>query len=232
MEHKIYLIENIESGKKYVGWTSKTLKKRFKQHSYSKRAIGNAIRKHGMNKFTIKQLEVLTTRDEALCAEIKWVAHYNSNDKSVGYNCTKGGDDSPKQRNNEVYKTEEFSKRMSEQATNQHNNAKTKKHHVDGIRSYWDNLSEEEMKIRREIAKKNGKLTKGWNKGMKCPRPRGENNPSAKKYLITHPDGTTEIIKSLKTYCEANGLTYRNAQGVLEGKQKHHKGYRFTRLEN
>lgn len=35
-----------------------------------------------------------------------------------------------------------------------------------------------------------------------------------------------------KTYCEANGLTYRNAQGVLEGKQAHHKNYKFARLEN
>jgi len=57
-------------------------------------------------------------------------------------------------------------------------------------------------------------------------------NPMAKTYLVTKPDGTIEIIKSLKTYCEANRLTYRNAQGVLEGKQAHHKNYRFARLEN
>jgi hypothetical protein len=37
----------------------------------------------------------------------------------------------------------------------------------------------------------------------------GEKCPRAKKWLITYPDGLSEIVTSLKTFCEANGYNYQ-----------------------
>lgn len=47
----------------------------------------------------------------------------------------------------------------------------------------------------------------------------------AKTYKIIKPDGTTEIIKNLRKYCEANNLSTTSMSKVAKGRRKSHKKY-------
>lgn len=233
--YKVYLIENIVNGKVYVGWTSQSLKKRFYQHSRSEWPIGRAIKHHGVNSFTIKELDSFGDRESVLKSEIYWVDFYKANTYDAGYNCTRGGEDSPKERNADVYKTDKFKDKMRTKAFKQYADSSKKKTHVDGIRKYWDTLGESERLVRSSISISNGKKggqPKGFKQGIPRPERQGIKHPYAKTYSITRPDGVIEIIKCLKSYCQNNNLTYRNAQAVVAGKQSHHKGYTFTRMED
>lgn len=98
----VYCITNTINQKRYVGWTSKTVEKRWKQHiknaiiNNCKFLLSNAIRKYGVEEGTWK-LEVLAevaTPDEAKLLEIEHIAKYNTNRLmgGVGYNMTPGGD--------------------------------------------------------------------------------------------------------------------------------------------
>lgn len=59
---------------------------------------------------------------------------------------------------------------------------------------------------------------------------KGANNPSAKEYIITHPDGTQEEVKALKTWCESKGLKYNSFWNATVVYNREFKGYRATRL--
>lgn len=232
MKYKIYLIENKKNNKKYVGYTGQSLNKRVYQHGRSNKPIGKAIRLYGKDSFTVKIIDECNTLNDALSLEQKWIQHYHS--LGEGYNCTKGGDCSPMKRTTSVYKTVEFSNKMKQNALKQHSDPVKKKNHAEGLKAFWNSLSEEEKDKRRKTAIKNGKKSKvAWNKGLSFPGSgmSGEKNPMAKKYRVWFPDGREIIINCLSTFCKDNGLTYRNAFDVLEGKRRHHKGFGFARLE-
>ena len=85
----IYLIENIQNGKKYVGLTTRTTEVRWKEHlRHNRDVIDIAIQKHGAENFNCIVLEECA--DEELDnREQFWISYYNTyND---GYNCTEGG---------------------------------------------------------------------------------------------------------------------------------------------
>lgn len=233
MNYKIYLIENQVNGKKYVGYTSKEPKRRFYQHIKSDRPIGKAIRKYGVECFTMSVIDEAGEIEDIVELEKKWVAYHDS--YNSGYNSTEGGERSPVVRKNDVYKTKEFSDKVRENALRQHSNPKSKQKHVCGIRKYWDSLSEEELAVRKQIAIDNGKKSKGnRRKGMKFPGTglSGEKNPRSKEYRVWYPDGTQKVVKCLSHFCKDNQLTYRQACYVVQGKRQHHKGFRFARLED
>lgn len=65
---------------------------------------------------------------------------------------------------------------------------------------------------------------------MKHRNHSGENNPCAREYLITHPDGKTEQVKSLKTWCESKNLNYNSFHAQCVGRKSQHKGYSVKKL--
>jgi hypothetical protein len=67
-------------------------------------------------------------------------------------------------------------------------------------------------------------------KRMKSRNQKGVNNPAAKDYIVTHPNGTQEKVKALKTWCESKGLTYNTFYNQCVGRKKIYKGYSATRL--
>lgn len=80
------------SEKIYVGITSRKLETRWKEHlkisaQGNGYRLGAAIRKHGRESFVLSVLKICTCRDEALLAEISFIA-----DLKPEYNSTKGGD--------------------------------------------------------------------------------------------------------------------------------------------
>lgn len=95
MMYHIYLLQNKNNSKLYVGQTN-NLKRRFSRHKYeaitkfNKNILYQSIRKHGFDNFELIELEQHTkeTIDEA---EIFWIEFFQSNKKEFGYNLTKGG---------------------------------------------------------------------------------------------------------------------------------------------
>jgi len=85
---------NRHSGKRYVGKTSRPLKRRIWEHAHAKLAtmpICVAIEKYGIDVFDVEILEMCSTLNELNLAEKKWIAHFDTF-HGVGYNCTAGGD--------------------------------------------------------------------------------------------------------------------------------------------
>lgn len=87
----IYLVTNTVNNKTYVGLTRKTLEHRFRYHCYtagygSQTILHKAIRKYGVESFTVTLLE--TVNDESLLddAERRWIAELKPE-----YNMTSGG---------------------------------------------------------------------------------------------------------------------------------------------
>lgn len=92
----IYLITNKINNKKYVGKTTQSIEKRWQEHiSDSKREkceirpLYRAIRKYGIENFTIKEIEKCNT-DNLSEKEKYWIRYYNTYED--GYNATLGGD--------------------------------------------------------------------------------------------------------------------------------------------
>jgi hypothetical protein len=87
-----------------------------------------------------------------------------------------------------------------------------------------------------EAGRKGGKLASRerkpyseWNLVKETNR-KGANNPCAKEYIITHPDGTTEQVKALKTWCESKGLKYNSFWNATVVYNREFNGYRAIRL--
>lgn len=91
----VYLLTNIENGKRYVGKTKFDVDKRWYNHvQEAKRgspyAIHAAIRKYGRDAFTRKILGEYPTEEEALAAEQEWIVKLGTIGAG-GYNITAGG---------------------------------------------------------------------------------------------------------------------------------------------
>ena len=89
----VYAITNLLNGKKYVGQTTRTLEKRFKEHIRDfVSGIGREIRKYGVENFKLEILEKCKNIDELNECEIFWIKKLNSRFPN-GYNKKPGGGD-------------------------------------------------------------------------------------------------------------------------------------------
>ena len=92
----IYCITNLINGKQYIGKTTYSVTKRFKEHCKDfkrerceKRPLYDAMNKYGIENFVVEQL-CECANDELSSYEIQYIKKYNTYYK--GYNATKGGD--------------------------------------------------------------------------------------------------------------------------------------------
>ena len=93
----IYKITNNINGKIYIGKTNFTIEKRWREHcqdyqksSLNKRPLYSAMKKYGIENFSIEEVEYLDTPLEAEEREKYWIEYYGS--FKYGYNATRGGD--------------------------------------------------------------------------------------------------------------------------------------------
>jgi hypothetical protein len=56
------------------------------------------------------------------------------------------------------------------------------------------------------------------------------NTRSAKSWIVTGPDGTSETIQNMTVYCQLRGLNPSHMSQVARGKLPHHKGYVCAKL--
>ncbi len=117
----IYCITNLINGKQYVGKTTYSITKRFKEHcndckrrEKEKRPLYNAMNKYGIENFIAKEL-VECEIDELNSYEIMFIQKLNTYG-SNGYNATKGGDGSILFDYNEIVKLYKEGKSMTEVA--------------------------------------------------------------------------------------------------------------------
>jgi len=96
----VYCHKNIGNNKCYIGWTSTTIEKRWKQHCNaskygSKTCFHAAIRKYGNSLWEHSVLQSCLSYEEACQAEIQWIAKMETclshGKKSRGYNQMPGG---------------------------------------------------------------------------------------------------------------------------------------------
>ena len=88
---RIYIISNDVNEKLYIGKTTKSIEKRFKQHARTDSAIGSAMRKYGIEHFQIGVIENCYTSEQLNACEVFWIAMLNTKVPN-GYNLTDGGD--------------------------------------------------------------------------------------------------------------------------------------------
>lgn len=99
----IYCHTHIDSGRRYVGLTKKTMLQRWNHHVYTANRhnkkgwahFPNAIRKYGKDAFSHEVLEILDSLEEANQAEIKWIKFYDTKNPEKGFNLKKGGAHTP-----------------------------------------------------------------------------------------------------------------------------------------
>ena len=106
----IYKIVNDINNKIYIGKTTETITKRWKEHcsDYNKercekRPLYNAIKKYGIEHFSIVEIEKVENITDLEDRERYWIEFYGS--FKNGYNATIGGDGKPYLDYELIYKT-------------------------------------------------------------------------------------------------------------------------------
>ena len=91
----IYKIVNKINGTTYVGQTKYDINKRFREHKHSsmtkKTYLYNAMRKYGIENFSIEEIDNANSLDELNKKEIYWINKLNTKIPN-GYNLVDGGD--------------------------------------------------------------------------------------------------------------------------------------------
>ena len=88
---EIYLITNLINGKQYVGQTTRTKEQRLVGHLHGALYIDKAIKKHGIENFTLETLEYVYNKDKLNEKEQYWIKSLNTLVPN-GYNILPGGD--------------------------------------------------------------------------------------------------------------------------------------------
>jgi group I intron endonuclease len=92
----IYLVTNKVNGKVYIGKSTRPVSYRWQRHQKDALTGRNyfhaAIRKYGIDAFDIAVLGVANTRKQLIELEKRYIAQYESDNRTKGYNLTKGGD--------------------------------------------------------------------------------------------------------------------------------------------
>ena len=87
----IYKLTNKISGKIYVGKTIHRLSERFSGHKCANSVVGQAIRKYGVENFSVEVIEECDSLESLNEREKFWIRELNCKSPN-GYNLTDGGD--------------------------------------------------------------------------------------------------------------------------------------------
>jgi len=108
--YTIYKITNTINNKIYVGLTRQSIQKRLKQHLWDDRnnsAIHKGIVKYGIENFTIEPiLDGISSVEEAGAWEVFLIDSFDSTNKNIGYNISKGGNVPPNHKG--IKRSDEF----------------------------------------------------------------------------------------------------------------------------
>lgn len=171
----IYKITNIVNGKIYIGCTIHSLKRRFSEHLYRcektdiNTKLYNSIRKYGIESFKIELIEECDL-NVIYETEKKYIELYDTFNN--GLNSTFGGEgclgythsSEIRKKISEIIKDGRSHKGKCYEDIYGKDCDEQKKYRSDAVTKYWENISEEDKKIRLENFKnginKNRKYSK------------------------------------------------------------------------
>jgi hypothetical protein len=210
----IYKTTNNITGKIYIGKRYGTLDESYYGSGVH---IKRSINHHGQSNFT-KDILVITDNFYIDELERNMIQHFNSQDPSVGYNISSGGDggDTYQGRSwKEVSNTQVYNRRVQ------------KKKERDAV--YWTDANRallgEAVKSKQWTGSRGAKRREDHRE-----RITGSKNPGAKSYELTDTDGNVISTSCLKSFCEDNGLvtsTVRRFVGVGKIERKSNKDHSF-----
>lgn len=97
-DYVVYKITNLINNKIYVGITKHIIKRIYDHIYYFKNPnssnstyLHKALRKYGLEFFTIEILEICDTLESLNNREVYWIQYYNSTNNKKGYNLDSGG---------------------------------------------------------------------------------------------------------------------------------------------
>ncbi len=117
----VYCHTHVESGRRYIGLTSRTMERRWNEHvSKSSGSKGgrwhfpNAIRKYGKEAFSHQILEVCSSLEEANEAEDAWIESFSTRNPQFGFNLANGGEHVPHPIRKNPWNDPEYRAKQSE----------------------------------------------------------------------------------------------------------------------
>jgi group I intron endonuclease len=226
----IYKITNKINSKIYIGLTTMELKERWACHrteakKNNQTLLYKAIRKYQETNFIIEQIDTAENQMELEQKEIFYIEKFNSISPN-GYNLTVGGIVSTKQSNDTKNKKSIAQKKR-------HQNPIEKEKAIQGFKYFWQNATEEQLKIR------SNKIKAAWtperrqqmsemNKGHK--RAYGNTYNRFPIEVFNELTGEIQEFKSCDAACKKLNLTASAISMCLQGKRSRHKGYKFRRI--
>lgn len=230
--YDIYLITNNLTNEKYVGCTSLGFKQRFKTHikesKYGDRMINKAIRKYGVENFSIELIEQVEDEEEAFEREAYHVKRLNTfalKKGALGYNRTLGGKGAKgHHKSKEVI--DNHKKMMKERgAWKGENNPKYRKGYlISGI--FHPRIGQPLSEITKEKIRKINRV-----------KFKGEKNPQSvnlvcyAKEMETGKIHKTDSFYSLQKLMESIGIKFNRSMAVqvIRGERQHHHKFKFYR---
>jgi group I intron endonuclease len=203
----LYKITNITNNKCYVGFTSTTIEKRYKEHircskyADKNQKLYNAIRKYGPENFIVEQIY---QGDDALQREDEFIKKYKAE-----YNMIEGGNKPPSQKGNTW--------KLSEEAKDKLRRPKPPRtpEHTEKIASQLRGRKQPQHLVRKRVEA-----------NTNPHKPFGNTN-RAKSYIVTHPNGKEEVIFNIAEFARKYNLSRPSICMVCKGKREHTKGFKF-----
>jgi group I intron endonuclease len=166
----IYCHTHVESGRRYIGLTKKTILQRWNNHvlnAHKKTGKGcryfwSAIRKYGKDAFSHEVLEYCSTLEVANQAEEAWVEFYETRNQEKGFNLAKGGSYAPSPESLNVGKKISAAvtgRRMSEECKAHLSRIRTGSKHSPETRQKLDAIKQSTQWRERQSASHRGKVT-------------------------------------------------------------------------
>lgn len=224
----IYKITNKINGKIYIGQTIRTLKERWKNHKEQAksgkrcRAIHHAIRKYGIENFTVEQIDLAVSQEELNEKERYWIEFYDSTNRDKGYNLTDGG--------NYFKMVESVKIKISEFAKTRIGDKNPRY----GVPMTLENRLKISAVNKLRTGEKNsfyGKHhTEEAKQKMRGKRPSitGAKNPKAKRVLCVE---TGEVFESGALAAKAMNVYYGSVRKCCQGNRKTAGGYHWQYID-
>jgi len=204
----IYKTTNLINGKIYIGQDTNNNEK----YLGSGKLLKMAIKKYGKSSFIKEIIDSTNNKEELNLKEIFWIKHLKSNDRSIGYNITEGGEGIVGYKH-----SEEAKNKMSINTSGEKNPMYNKTFYQSWIES---GLTDEEIKHKKELwLKKRSELSSGENNGMFGTHRFGSDNPF---YGKNHSDDIKKRLrensKTKKTVLQfdMDGILIREWESTMD----------------
>jgi hypothetical protein len=217
--YTVYCHTHIESGRRYIGLTKKTVMQRWNQHVYTSTRnrggwshFANAIRKYGKDAFVHEVLAKYSSLQRANAAERRFIKKFKTTDPMFGFNLAPGGGFKPHPITNPWHRPEFRAKQLARPPRKP--DALVKAKISAASIAYWRSVSPQKRKNRRNP----------WNrqdyraKRATLPNPL-LSHESYLKMVATHNTPTFKAAQSRRSRAAMTPTVRAKIAAALSGKK-------------